>query len=136
MPLKSLKAKGSAGERELAALLTAYAHEAGVVVDLTRNLEQTRGGGHDLLGLEDYGMAVEVKRVEQMQMNSWWAQAVRQAERVDKHCIPVLAWRQNRKPWRFRVRTWIFPCSARRLDIDLELSEFKLWFQDQLLKER
>lgn len=119
------KAKGANGERELAALLTTMARQAGVALDLSRNLEQTRGGGHDLTGLESFDMAVEVKRVEAMAINSWWDQAVRQGKAAG--CTPVLAWRQNRKPWRFRVRAWVYPAPS-PLDIDLELGQFEAWF--------
>jgi Holliday junction resolvase len=120
------KAKGAEGERELALLLRGFAQQAGVTdLDLTRNLDQSRGGGHDLVGLEAYGMAVEVKRVETVDLNSWWRQAVRQAEAVQ--CTPVLAWRQNRQPWRFRVRAWVYPVNA-ELDIDLDLLQFRIWF--------
>ena len=124
------RAKGASAERELAELLTAWAVEVGVVLDLKRNLEQVRGGGHDLVGLEPYGMAVEVKRVEQLSIPAWWRQACQQAEAVG--CTPVLAWRQNRKPWSFRIRAWLYPCSA-QLDADLEASHFKNWYQAKIL---
>lgn len=120
------KAKGADGERELASLLTGWAASSGVRLDLSRNLEQTRSGGHDLMGLEEYGMAVEVKRVEAMNMNGWWKQATRQAIAAG-NLTPVLAWRQNRKPWRFRVNAWVYPCTL-ALDIDLEEAQFRAWF--------
>jgi Holliday junction resolvase len=126
------KQKGADGERELANLLVGIAATVGVKLDLNRNLEQTRGGGHDLVGLEiDYGLAVEVKRVEAMALNSWWAQAVRQAKVAG--CDPVLAWRQNRQPWRFRIRGYVWPC-GHELDIDLELAQFTVWFKSRLGK--
>lgn len=120
------KAKGATGEREVAALLTAWASEAGVGLDLIRNLEQTRGGGHDLVGTEQYGLAIEVKRVEANGLNVWWAQAVRQAEQVG--CAPVLAHRRNHQPWRFRVQAWLYPYKYGPLMVDLEAEEFKKWF--------
>lgn len=124
------KAKGASGERELAEVLMAWARPHGMELQVKRNLEQTRGGGHDLVGLEAYGMAFEVKRVEALSIPSWWRQAVRQAEQAGG-LIPVLAWRQNRKPWRFRIRGWVFPCTA-PLDIDLEAEPFQRWFIHQL----
>ena len=123
------KAKGANGERELAALLIEWAAGIGLGLELKRNLEQTRGGGHDLVGLEDFGMAVECKRQEALALGSWWAQTIRQAEKAG--CLPVLAWRQNRRPWRFRIRAWVHPCH-RQLDIDLEADEFRAWFQSTL----
>lgn len=104
----------------------------GITLDLSRNLEQTRGGGHDLCGLEDYGMAVEVKRVEAKALGTWWDQAVRQGEKVG--CVPVLAWRQNRQPWRFRIRTWVWPAN-KPLDIDLERAQFAVWFIAKLQEQ-
>lgn len=123
------RAKGSAAERELADLLTRWAAEIGITLDLKRNLEQVRGGGHDLVGLEAYGMAVEVKRVEQLSLGSWWQQACRQADAIQ--CRPVLAWRQNRKPWAFRTRAWVYP-SISPLTVDLDEVNFKLWFIGQI----
>lgn len=125
------KAKGASGERELAALLTAWAAEIGMEVQLKRNLEQVRGGGHDLVGLEAYGLATEVKRVESKAINTWWAQAVRQAKQAGG-ITPVLAWRQNRQPWRFRVQAWVWP-AKKELVIDLEAAQFKVWFQARVL---
>jgi Holliday junction resolvase len=89
--------KGAAAEREVALLL----HQAlqDVIEKPTRNLEQTRGGGHDLNGLP--GVALEVKRVEKLALAKWWRQTVEQASRVN--AVPVLAYRQNRQPWTFAV---------------------------------
>lgn len=119
------KAKGANAERELAAILTEYAREAGVALSLERNLTQTRGGGHDLNGLEEYGLAVEVKRVEVLDVRAWWRQACTQADRVG--CSPLLAYRQSRRPWRYRVRLWAYPCPD-PLDVDLEAEQFRVWF--------
>ena len=130
MPINGAN-KGKIGERELAALLTVWADEIGLAVELARNLEQVRGGGHDLTGLECYGMAVEVKRVESLAVDTWWRQAVRQAEKAGG-LVPVLAWRQNRRPWRFRVRAFVWP-AHKPLDIDLSAEAFKEWYQAQML---
>ena len=123
------KVKGANAERELAELLMRWGREVNITLDLSRNLEQSRNGGHDLNGLEKYGMAVECKRVEAMNMTSWWSQAVRQALTVK--CTPVLAWRQNRQPWRFRTVAWVHPAN-KPLTIDLEAEQFKIWFQARL----
>lgn len=127
MPLNA-RAKGQGGERELLRLLTDWGSEAGVKLDLARNVEQSRSGGHDLVGLETYQLSVEVKRVEAAGINRWWQQAVRQA---GSELTPVLAWRRNHQPWRFRVRAWVHPAEV-QLDIDLELEPFKSWFQARL----
>lgn len=117
--------KGARGERELSDLLTIYAREVGITLKLSRNLDQTRDGGHDLKGLEQWGLAVEVKRVETPAIAKWWQQAVRQADAVN--CQPVLAYRQNRHPWRFRITATVPPAND-PLTIDLDAENFKKWF--------
>ncbi len=92
---KMQRNKGAAAERELAKLLS---DELGA--DITRNLLQTREGGHDLNGVT--GWALEVKRHETLNLNAWWKQTTDQAKRIGKK--PVLAYRQSRQPWRFVVR--------------------------------
>ncbi len=83
--------KGQTGERELFALLSA---ELGLVV--RRNVDQARQGGAD--GLDIPGWAIEVKRQEVLSIASWWAQAQRQADTLNRR--PILFYRVSRKPWR------------------------------------
>jgi Holliday junction resolvase len=104
---KMQRSKGARGERELARLL---AEELGT--DITRNLLQTREGGHDLDGLP---VALEVKRQEALNINAWWRQAVAQAEASG--LAPALAYRQSRKPWKFIVR--LSDITDRVTDMDL-----------------
>jgi hypothetical protein len=59
-------------------------------------------------------MAIEVKRVENLNLSAWWSQAVRQA---GNDLIPVLAYRQSRKPWAIVIPlAWLtglpFPITA------------------------
>ena len=93
------KTKGASAERELAHLL-----ETALGADFTRNLEQCRGGGVDLLCENIPWLALEVKRRETLAIGEWWRQAQRQAK-ADQ--IPALAYRQNRRPWLF-----VIPLSA------------------------
>ena len=86
------KNKGANAEREVAKLIF-----EGTGVEVVRNLEQTRGGGYDLVGIDF--LAIEVKRQETLCLPAWWRQTLKQAGN-DK--IPVLVYRQNRKPW-----TWV-----------------------------
>lgn len=124
MALKSPKAKGSAGELEMIALLTTWGRQAGIRLQLERNLEQVRKGGSDINGVP--GLEIEVKRVEDNAINQWWAQVCTAAAK--QGTTPFLAHRRNRQPWRFRVQAWVWPCRSRHLFIDLELSEAKEWF--------
>lgn len=125
------KAKGASAERELAELLTYWGSLASVTLILKRNLEQTRNGGHDLTGLEQYGLAVECKRVEKLDLPAWWAQAERQANVIS--CLPVLAYKQNRKPWCFKIRiTAAIEANGRWVtipaDVEMDMLTFKRWF--------
>jgi len=87
------KTKGADAEREFAALL-----EKKTGISVQRNLEQNRSGGHDLVGTSVPWLCLEIKRQEILDVTTWWMQAVSQAKRVEGG-IPVLAYRQNRKPW-------------------------------------
>lgn len=89
--------KGSSGERQLI-------QELGELLglEMKRNLEQTRMGGHDILGLP--GWALEVKRyakIRESDLERFWAQAVEQALLVN--AIPALAYREDFRSWRMRV---------------------------------
>jgi hypothetical protein len=107
MPINS-RQKGAAGERELSREL-----EALTGIRLTRNLEQTRNGGHDLLTPADATgpaaetlarLALEVKRYAQAKpalIARWWQQAEDQADRAG--LWPCLAYRADRQPWRIRL---------------------------------
>lgn len=85
--------KGAAGEREIAGILS---DELGFVV--TRNLGQARDGGDDLT-IQKF--RIEVKRQERLQVMAW-------CEQVEKTCragdVPVVAFRQNGKPWKIVLR--------------------------------
>lgn len=111
------RTKGSGAERELARALT---DELGV--RLVRNLEQPRGGGHDLDPHPDEAgpvadelrrWAIEVKRHARATpalVAAWWIQTQAQAARVSK--LPALAYRVDRGPWRV-----ILPLSALRAEL-------------------
>lgn len=71
----------------------------GLTNELSRNLDQTRSGGHDILGLD--GWAIEVKRYAQVlpaDLERFWEQAVDQAKRCNQE--PVLCYRADRRQWR------------------------------------
>lgn len=96
------RAKGKSAERELIGELKKLLPE-GMTRDLERNLEQTRGGGHDILGLK--GWAPEVKRyatVLPADMESFWVQATTQAR--NDRSRPALFFREDRREWRVVLR--------------------------------
>ena len=101
------RTKGANGEREFARLI----HEH-LGVRMQRRLRQYQSGGCDLdVHPDDTGLAagylancsIECKRaakVTQGVIDAWWHQAVEQA---DRECMPVLAYKGDRQPWRVRL---------------------------------
>lgn len=97
------RAKGKSGERELIGELKALLPPE-MTSELTRNLDQTRDGGHDILGLD--GWALEVKRYAQVlpaDLERFWEQTTTQAR--NNGARPVLCYRQDRRPWRAVIRS-------------------------------
>lgn len=95
---KASRDKGSRGERELVSLLS---DELGV--EVTRNLLQTREGGHDLDGVP--GWCLEVKRrakVTEGEKRKWWEQAMDAA--FDMGADAAVIYRQDRCEWRAIVQ--------------------------------
>ncbi|MGA1476547.1 MAG: putative PDDEXK endonuclease [Prochlorothrix sp.] len=132
---KSQRTKGAAGERELLALIKKALADRGIELDLCRNLEQTREGGADCIGIP--GIALEAKRQECRQYAAWWRQALEQADSA--RVAPVLGYRHNRKPWvilvprelaeagypirTFQKRTGL-PAAS-----EMTISEFASWYE-------
>lgn len=101
--------KGASGEREL---IREIELETGI--RLERNLLQSFGGGHDLIGLDYW--AIECKRyasISYADKAAFWAQAVQQAKRVDKE--PAVCFRADRSPWRVLVA---YPLHREIFDIE------------------
>lgn len=131
------KNKGANGEREVAKLIQpivdkVYAKRGLESPTIQRNLTQTRGGGFDLDGLD--WLAIEVKRQEQLQVNKWWDQTVRQA---GKSRVPILIYRQNRMRWsvymRVRLKTGDGLGYLTRGEVTLEA--FLFWLEKRLRHE-
>ena len=83
------RAKGAAGERELAAFLRDHGYEA-------KRGQQFRGGSDspDVVGLP--GFHIEVKRVEKGALYDWLDQAAHDAEGKS---VPLVCHRKNRRDW-------------------------------------
>lgn len=105
----SSRNKGASGERELIRAI-----EDWTGVRLERNLAQSFGGGHDLIGLDHW--AIECKRyasISAADKANFWRQAVRQARRVDKE--PAVCFRADRQEWRVLVA---YPLSRELYDLE------------------
>ncbi len=131
--------KGQRGEREFASVVESWSIPVldalgnAEAIKMKRNLVQSREGGHDLVGID--WLAVEVKRHETLSLPAWWRQTVDQAERIGG--IPFLAYRQNRTPWRFRVRLISAhygeaAAGTQPIVVDMDATNACLWFQGEL----
>ncbi len=96
-----------------------------------RNQNQSAVGGNDLTNT--FGMSIEIKRQEQLSVNTWWQQCVTAAKRNNE--LPVLMYRQNRKPWRVRTLGFLHAPSkdgswtSVQAVVEFDEATFKTWFQ-------
>jgi len=133
----NIRNKGQRGEREAASMIEAWALPVTTAagcnpVVMERNLVQTREGGYDLLGLD--WLALEVKRHENLQVSTWWKQTTKQAKPGQ---TPFLMCRQNRTPWRFRIKIvathqYCGLAGVSTLVVDLAPTDAQVWFQTEL----
>lgn len=132
----NVRTKGKGGEYEardlvLSWLAPVYVKCGAPPPELKRNVEQSRSGGADLVGVD--WLALEVKRHETLAVAQWWRQAERQAGPGQ---LPVLMYRQSRKPWSFRVRARLLhgrteapPWGYAETVADLDQEHARLWLQ-------
>lgn len=139
----NIRQKGAEGEREVIRILTPIVKEVMIELEfpaekvadaekiIQRNQNQSAVGGCDLSNV--FGMSIEVKRQEQLAIGAWWKQCTEAAKRNNE--IPVLIFRQNRKPW--RIRTYAFlhtPAhgggwSSVQAIVEIDEATFKMWFR-------
>lgn len=101
MPLHAQR-KGKAGEEEFCKWL-----ETHLGIEVARNLKQSRGKGSDII-IDDF--LFEVKRREVLDFEGWWHQVcIAQQTYKKSGLIPVVAYRQNRKKWRFLIPANLVP---------------------------
>lgn len=101
----NIRTKGAEGEREIVKMLNNVILRVGTAAGYTetelgqrqflvqRNQNQSAVGGRDLINT--HGYAVEVKRQETLSLQTWWKQAQASADGD----IPVVIFRQSRRPW-------------------------------------
>jgi len=100
----NVRNKGASGEREMCKWLHKKMH----IPLPTRNLEQVRSGGSDIIDIEPF--FIEVKRCEILDLPSWWRQVVVETKKEVGDIEPVVAFRQNRKPWEFLISAKMIGC--------------------------
>ncbi len=105
--------KGKDGEREFIQLFGQLWPSS-----LKRNLDQVRDGGSDIVGCDPF--VIEVKRVEKLDLNSWWFQVKVAASATESTVIPCVAYRQSRQPWRFLLPANLIVDSEGYMIVDME----------------
>lgn len=122
MPSINVRTKGAGGEREFCRWLQ---DTLGLQKTPERNLDQVRNGGADIC--EVCPFLFEVKRCQALKQRDWWVQ-VMTASRQIPGSIPVVAFRQNRQPWRFLISAMYIGLDKGYLQ--LEEMEFKSWLKN------
>lgn len=129
--------KGKRGEREIKDQFIEVMQEVEAALcvsglysdEVKRNTLQSDRGGADLVGIPL--LSIEIKRQETITINPWWTQTVAQANK--NKAMPVLIYRQSRKPWRvvtysvlcqpgYEARTWVRS--------EMDLTNFIDWYKD------
>ena len=122
--------KGANGERQFCKWLESCFN---LPESAVRNLEQVRSGGADVIVPP---FCFEVKRREGLSLKDWWIQAKTDAKDVGLE--PVVAFRQNRKPWEFLISARHIGCRLGFLRLDektfREWAE-SVWLDDTQLGE-
>jgi len=127
---KASRDKGARGEREIIDLLqpivdAVYKAAGREPPQLKRTSSmQADGGGCDVHGIE--WLALEVKRCETLQLETWWRQCLSQT-RPDQ--LPALCYRQNHGQW--RVRMLFYPsvvALTTPITVDMSMSDFCIYF--------
>ena len=122
--------KGASAEREVIAIIQPVVDTACKFIGkpapkLQRNLEQTRSGGCDIVGLK--WLAIEVKRQERLSITKWWDQAVSQAFTAE----PVLIYRQSRQPWRVRC---LVRLGAECVPATVSINDWLVYLETEIIK--
>lgn len=138
------RTKGQSGEREVADALNQVVFNAMAEVGIPplpgqkpfiqRRQNQSAVGGSDLDGT--MGVAIEVKRQEQLSVNTWWKQCVASAAENDD--IPVLVYRQNRGKWRVVMLADIplgSTAHVQGIRVEMEWSDFLKWYHAYVVRK-
>lgn len=139
------RTKGQSGEREVADLhntivskwLRDNGFDALSIKDLPfqRNQNQSAVGGDDLTN--PFHLSIEVKRQEQLKVNTWWEQTVQSAMRSGG--VPILMYRQNRKAWNVVMYGFVSLAVPNYdgmkyagMRVTISVDDYKVWFYKYL----
>jgi len=130
---KMSRNKGQRAEREFCKILQTVIDDVYVGEEVKpkvkRNLMQTAEGGYDVKGID--WLALEVKHQEALNLTAWWKQTLQQAKAGQ---IPVLAYKQNRKPWRIRMPAYLGADVGALVEVSLE--DFLRYFSNRIQAAR
>lgn len=135
----NVRQKGAEGEREVYKAMNPIIqkvmrelgfpaeHVAAAENCVQRNQNQSAVGGNDLTNT--FGLSIEVKRQEQLSINTWWKQCVAAAERNSE--VPVLLYRQNGKKWKCQTLVWLSLPNGKQVQTlaEFDWESFKGWFE-------
>lgn len=139
IPMINIRQKGAEGERQVLQMLNKIVGDVREEKGLPqfakedepfqRNQNQSAVGGDDLTN--PYFLSIEVKRQEQLSINTWWKQCIASAERTKG--VPILIFKQNRKKWRVCMNAPLYLTTTKfmgpvKVEVDLEI--FKWWFYE------
>lgn len=146
----NIRQKGAGGEREIAKVLNSIIQKcmraesfsalqvAQAETSVQRNQNQSAVGGNDLS--HTFGMSIEVKRQEQLSINTWWKQTCVAA--APNNELPVLIYRQNNKAWNVVTLGSLHLPSDNgsaygsfNARIEIDWASFQLWFEQWVLRK-
>lgn len=91
--------KGKKGEVEFCKWL-----DKNLGIKTERNYNQSKGGS-DII-IDDF--IFEIKRCEVLKLEDWWYQvAISKQKHENQDLIPIVCFRQNRKPWEFLLPAYL-----------------------------
>lgn len=125
--------KGKVGEQELVRIIVGTMVQVEARVDAKRwpissevkrcSSMQADRGGSDIHGIPGFGF--EVKRAQVLRIDDWWQQC---SDQCPRGAMPVLVYRQNRKPW--FVRWYMCTSSPHQWIVgDVRMRDWLPWFQ-------
>ncbi len=123
------RTKGASGERELICILQETIDRVGIVAKLERNLEQTRYGGADMVGLS--WLSGEVKRCEVLQLNKWWNKLVGITKEGQ---VPAIFYRRNKEQWKVHTRVRMKTVDGKMVLMvgSVDIDDWLVWFENEL----
>ena len=141
-----VRQKGAEGEREVAKVLDRCVRrlmlDVGIPVPpgaiVQRNQNQSAVGGSDLSNT--FGLCIEVKRQEQLAVNTWWEQAEAAAKQNGES--PILLYRQSGKKWKCLLMASLpLPFSEGATGsimigrVEITWDDFQVWFEEWVRRQ-